>query len=81
MVTAALVVVPAYLLAGSWVGVGSPGEFLEFLRPGQAGTYLNTPASGLLPALAGLETVFLGPPRAAAGVSLRGMERCAGYSP
>lgn len=70
VVTAALVVVPAYLLAGSWVGVGSPGEFLEFLRPGQAGTYLTAPASGLLPALAGLETVFLGPPRAAAGVSL-----------
>ncbi len=67
---AVLVVAPVYLLALPWVGVGSLSELLGFLRPGEAGTYLSSPASGLLPALAGLETVFLGPPRATAGVAM-----------
>lgn len=67
---ALLVVAPAYLLALPWVGVGSWNEFLDYLRPGEAGTYLSAPTSALLPALAGLETVFLGPPRAAAGAVL-----------
>jgi len=65
---AILVAAPAYLLALPWVGVGSWNELLEFLRPGEAGVYLSAPTSGLLPALAGLETVFLGPPRATAGM-------------
>jgi hypothetical protein len=68
--TAVLVVAPAYLLALPWVGVGSPSDLLEFLRPGEAGTYLSAPTSGVLPALAGLETVFLGPPRTTGGVAV-----------
>ncbi|MCZ6601259.1 MAG: hypothetical protein O7A07_10480, partial [Acidobacteria bacterium] len=67
---AMLVVVPAYLLALPWVGVGSWSDLLDFLRPGEAGTYLSAPTSGLLPALAGLETVFLGPPQVTSGIAV-----------
>ncbi len=65
-----LVVAPVYLLALPWVGVGSLSELVGFLRPDEAGTYLSSPASGLLPALAGLETVFLGRPRATGGIAM-----------